>query len=285
MNLDEQLRAALNQEAEMQTRTRTRRGQADQWRPGPPAPPQRGAVGVAAAVAVVLVGGGAYGVTQIDPGPARPEPAGPTAESTTTPQAATGHRRPHDSSRAPTGCSSASTPPALRSTPTSPSTARAGAAANYPGACRRTQSTAASPSTGPSAGRRDRLRQTTAPNTDLGDTPQALAQQLAQLPQSTVLQAPTPVQAFGHDALHLRLRITNDCPAAGEALPRVAETPRGSHGISYSYDPKTVVIDFWVVDLDGVPVVVDAWHHDDASSELVDRIAQTRDSITFVTGG
>jgi hypothetical protein len=45
-----------------------------------------------------------------------------------------------------------------------------------------------------------------------------------------------------------------------------------------------VVIDFWVVDLDGVPVVVDMWHQDDASSQLVDRIARTRDSISFVTG-
>jgi hypothetical protein len=120
-----------------------------------------------------------------------------------------------------------------------------------------------------------------APSQDVGDTPQALAQKLAQLPQSTVVQPPTPVQAFGHDAVHLQLRITPDCPQR-EGY-RVAETPRGSHGINYSDDLKDVVIDFWVVDLDGVPVVVDAWHHDDASSGLVNRIAQARDSITFST--
>ena len=45
-----------------------------------------------------------------------------------------------------------------------------------------------------------------------------------------------------------------------------------------------MVIDFWVVDLVGVPVVVDMWHQEDASSKLVDRIARTRDSITFATG-
>ena len=44
-------------------------------------------------------------------------------------------------------------------------------------------------------------------------------------------------------------------------------------------------MDFWVVDLDGTPVVVEMWHDEDASSELLDKIARTRDSITFVTTG
>ena len=43
-------------------------------------------------------------------------------------------------------------------------------------------------------------------------------------------------------------------------------------------------MDFWVLDLDGVPVVVDAWHQSDASADLVDQVAQARESITFVTG-
>ena len=119
------------------------------------------------------------------------------------------------------------------------------------------------------------------PNREVGDTPQPLAQQLSQLPRSTVVQAPAPVQAFGHDAIHLRLRIDNDC----DEFYRVAETVRGDHGITYNHIPEKVVIDFWVVDIDGVPVVVDMWHEDGASRYLVDLIARTRDSITFVTGG
>ena len=43
-------------------------------------------------------------------------------------------------------------------------------------------------------------------------------------------------------------------------------------------------MDFWVLDLDGVPVVVDAWHQSDASADLVDQVDQARESITFVTG-
>jgi hypothetical protein len=128
------------------------------------------------------------------------------------------------------------------------------------------------------------------PNTHVGQTPQKLAQQLAQLPHSTVLQSPTPVQAFGHPAVHVQVRITNDCP---NDIYRVAMTLRGGHGISYGHTSQTI-IDFWVEDVGagrpmvddvgGVPVVVETWHQQGASSQLLDQIASTRDSIRFVTG-
>jgi hypothetical protein len=35
--------------------------------------------------------------------------------------------------------------------------------------------------------------------------------------------------------------------------------------------------------VDGVPVVVDAWHQDGTPSELVDQIDRTRKSVTFPT--
>jgi hypothetical protein len=75
---------------------------------------------------------------------------------------------------------------------------------------------------------------------------------------------------------------TSPSSSDGEGY-RVAETVRGGHDITYQDAADDVVIDFWVVDLDGVPVVVDMWHEGDASSQLVDQIARTRDSITFVT--
>ena len=114
-----------------------------------------------------------------------------------------------------------------------------------------------------------------------GKTPQALARQLARLPRSTVVQPPTPTEAFGHDAIHLRLRIDDDCPV-DRGLPRCRERREGVAASPTATAPRTVVIDFWVVDLDGAPVVVDMWHQVDASSELVDRATQVRDSITFV---
>ena len=85
------------------------------------------------------------------------------------------------------------------------------------------------------------------------------------------------MQAFGRDAVHLQLRINKNC---GPAVYRVAETIRGAHGITY--DPvRAVVIDFWVMDEGGSPVVVETWHEIDASSQLVDHIARTSESITL----
>ena len=82
-----------------------------------------------------------------------------------------------------------------------------------------------------------------APIANLRQSPRALAQGLARLPESTLVQPVTPAEAYGYDAFHLRLEIADDCPE-GQGY-RVAETPRGSRGISYSNIPETVVIDFW----------------------------------------
>jgi hypothetical protein len=130
------------------------------------------------------------------------------------------------------------------------------------------------------------------PNTHVAQTPTKLAQQLAGLPRSTVLQPPTPVTAFGHPAMHLQLRIMQRC---GRGVYRVAETLRGGHGISYGDTLTPVVIDFWVEDVStgrprvddigGAPIVVETWHQAGASSQMVNEIAQAGDSIKIVTGG
>ncbi len=44
-----------------------------------------------------------------------------------------------------------------------------------------------------------------------------------------------------------------------------------------------MLIDFWVLNLGGIPVVVETWHEDNAPSQMVDQIARTQKSITFVT--
>jgi hypothetical protein len=87
MNLDEQLRAALNLEAEMQS---TPRPDIDGLIRGGRARRRRrnvARIGVAAAAAA-LVGGGAYGVTQLDGGDDRSQPGfanDPTQSSESTP--------------------------------------------------------------------------------------------------------------------------------------------------------------------------------------------------------
>jgi hypothetical protein len=115
-----------------------------------------------------------------------------------------------------------------------------------------------------------------------GNTPEALAAQLAGLPRSEVLRAPTRTEAFGDTALHLRMRIDSDC---GMDYYRVADTARGERGITYT-DPGTVpadvVIDFWVLDLDGTPVIVDQWRDVSAPAGIVDQARRARESVTFV---
>ena len=109
-------------------------------------------------------------------------------------------------------------------------------------------------------------------------TTQDLAQQLSRLPQSALVEPVTAVQAFGRDAKHLQVRIDADCPA--EVGYVVVEAAPGSRGIFYG-GSEPVVIDFWVVDVDGSPVVVDLWRQDRASSELVDEATQAAESISF----
>jgi hypothetical protein len=62
----------------------------------------------------------------------------------------------------------------------------------------------------------------------------------------------------------------------------VAESD-GDLGITRARDPGQVVMDIWVVDVDGAPVMVASWHEPEASSDLVDKVTRVRDSIRFVT--
>jgi hypothetical protein len=119
--------------------------------------------------------------------------------------------------------------------------------------------------------------------------PPQLVQQLTRLPRSDVVQQPTPTKAFGHDATHLRLRIDAVCePTSDDAAYLVADSPTGlSRGISYFDGNRDgvsgfVIIDFWVVDVDGTTVVVDMFHTEEAPKTLVEQAAAARDSITFV---
>jgi hypothetical protein len=284
MNLDDELRAVLSQEADM---TNAPLPDVDRLVRGGRVRRRRRTVariGVAAAAAV-LAGGGAYGVTQIDRGDETPRPADEPTQPTQPSETAPTTSALPDGDRA----------------PVEPGTYRI--FVDYDAAVERIEADMTVAGTGWESG--DYLVVSEGETwagfgiyrplsladgsgcsgdwqpRDAAETPQWLARQFARLPQSTVVQPPTPTEAFGHDALHLRLRIDDSCPI--DQVYRVAETSKGWRGISYSDDPKEVVIDFWVVDLDGTAVVVDLWHQGDASQQLVDRATRARDSIIFVT--
>ena len=285
MSLDKELAAAFGQEAEMREiplpdveglirggRARRRRRNVAR-------------IGVAAAAAAVLVGGGAYGVAQVDPG----DP---------------GTSRTHASESEPS--EPAAVPPSfqhLDRAAIEPGTYRMFVGADPAGVKIEADLTVTGPNwiagdqpvvsegdtwAGVGVYQPDALAGA-APcsgdwqSRDAGGTPQALARQLVRLPRSTVVQPLTPTEAFGHDAIHLRLRIDDQCPldeyyqiavgASRESRHHLRpRPPRRSSSTSGSWT--------WT----GLPVVVDMWHQVDASTELVGRATQVRDSINFVTG-
>jgi hypothetical protein len=113
--------------------------------------------------------------------------------------------------------------------------------------------------------------------------PQQLVQQLTQMPRSEIVQQPTPTHALGRSAVHLRLQVAAVC--ADGAAYLVTD----DRGISYFDEspaiPGIVIIDFWVLDVDGTTVMVDMFHTADAPRSLVAQAAAARESITLVTKG
>ena len=282
MSLDDQLRTALNQQADLRyapppdvegliSGGRARRRRRNATRAG------------FGAVAVVLVVGGVYGVTQIDPGRARTE-SGPAATVTTL--------------------------PSFQDTefmPIKPGTYRMAVGADSHGAKIEAELTVKGP--GWLSGSQPVVSEVSGAGTGSimagvgvyqpkllaggtgctgswrgrapGATPLEMARQLTRVPRSEVVQRPTATRAFGHDALHLRLRINDHCPM--DEYYRLAETSSGDRGISYADEPQVVDIDLWVVDVDGTAVVVDMWRHADTPSVQLETTRLTRRSIRFET--
>jgi hypothetical protein len=277
MNVDEQLRAALSQEADMQNvpapdvdrlisggrarqhrRTRTRFG--------------------AAAAVLVLLAGGAYGVTKIASGDTAVEPA-VTPHSTPQIYRNVGQAPLEPGTyRMPVGVDASGG--AIDADLTvhgsgwfgnnfpvsSDESGRYGGVAVY-----RPLSLAAGTGC---------LKEQ--PNEGVAQTAGSLAHQLAHLPRSTVLQQPAAEEAFGRQAYHVQLQIDQNC---GKGVYRVAQTINGGHGITYGDSRRAVVVDFWVEEVGRVPVVVESWHQQGASTRMLGEIDRTRESIRFVTLG
>jgi hypothetical protein len=276
MNLDEQLRAALNVEADLQDAPTPDVGRLISRGTGRRRRRNLAQVGVAAAVVAVLVGVGAFVVMQFDARDAA-EPAQPAPTTTTTPQTYNSEDQIQTGTyRMLIGVDDAGV--AIHADLTFGS--EAWGRGNFPvledapryGGIGIYRPDALAAGTGCASEE---------PNTQVAETPQALAEQLAQLPRSSVTQPPTSVQAFGGDAVHLQVRIDNDC--GDDDGYRIAETVRGSHDISFGETTTGAVVDFWVVDINAVGVVVAAWHDGDASRDVVDEVARTSGSIVFVT--
>ena len=237
MSLDDELRAALDHQTDLRQapppdvqgllsggRARRRRRHAI-----------RAGVGFAA---VALVAGGVYGITQIDPW-GTPAGSGPAATVTTLPSfqdtefvpikpgtyrmdvgaAANGARVEAELTVKGPGWLSGTQPVVSEVSPVEVGPIEAGVGVYQPRLL-----AGGSGCTGTWTGR--------AP----GTTPLEMARQLTRLPSSEVVQRPTATRAFGHDALHLRLRIDDHCPM--DEFYRLAETPSGIVASATPTSPK-----------------------------------------------
>ena len=273
MTLDEELRAALSRGADMQIaprpdvqdlisggRARRRRRTATR-------------IGVSIAAAVVLAGGSAYAVTQLDSSPDAVAPSGsawPSKYMTDGGAIEPGTYRLAVSETIAADLTFGGSNWVASGHPlVSDGVFYAGVGVYRPALL-----------TGARACSGDWQAQTP------GTTSQELAGRLARLPMSTVVEPAAATTAFGHDAVHLQLQINARCPAGQYYL--VAESVQGGRqGVTYDAGygtvPPDVVIDFWVVDVDGTPVVVDLWRQVGASNELLHAARAASESISFVS--
>ena len=82
---------------------------------------------------------------------------------------------------------------------------------------------------------------------------------------------------------HLTMRIDNDCPIPEWYQPVL--TTNGERGLTYSEVPTEVLVEFWVVDLDGTLVVADMWHDIGAPQDLIEQAARARASMSILPVG
>lgn len=135
---------------------------------------------------------------------------------------------------------------------------------------------------------------------DLGPIAEAndVAGRLSDLPQFSVAEGPTVVQAFGRETIHLRIRahrLRCEPPARGDQYQLAAI--HGGDGVGTWEDRlpaipvadstlapgRRVVIDLWVVDLDGQNIVVEARQEGSPTATAVKQLDAVRQAVRFVS--
>jgi hypothetical protein len=119
-----------------------------------------------------------------------------------------------------------------------------------------------------------------------------VARRLAYLPQFEVVEGPTAVPAFGHETLHLRIQA--DRIRCSEALDPDPDTHAqynladiagviGDWSGDSDIDPgQPVLIDLWVLELEGHNIVVEARQEGSPTNEMIEQLDQVRTSLEFV---
>ena len=109
---------------------------------------------------------------------------------------------------------------------------------------------------------------------------------LTALPQFAVLEGPRALPAFGHDTRYLKVRADRvTCPPGRGARYQLADIYWGdghdSGGESAIEPGRPVLVEFWALELEGKPVLVEARHEGRPDTAMIDQLDQVRQSLTF----
>ncbi|GAA4400726.1 hypothetical protein GCM10023168_09760 [Fodinibacter luteus] len=130
-----------------------------------------------------------------------------------------------------------------------------------------------------------------------GVTVNGVVGRLSDLPQFTVAEGPTVVPAFGREAIHLRIQADSlRCEGAasgdqyvlagilgGDGLGTYGNLiPTVTEGESTLEPGRRVVVDFWVLEVDGQNIVVEARQEGSPTATTVTQLDQVRQSVRFV---
>lgn len=114
---------------------------------------------------------------------------------------------------------------------------------------------------------------------------------LTTLPQFAVVEGPRALPAFGRDTRYLQLRADRiSCPPVEDGQYNLANIYGGPSGLELGdadsdIDPdQPVLIEFWILDLDGTAIVVEARQEGRPETAMIQRLDEVRERLTFAVG-
>ena len=119
-----------------------------------------------------------------------------------------------------------------------------------------------------------------------GASPDEVVRALVDHPQLAVVDGPRALSAFGRDTRYLQMQADRmSCPDVEGAQYNLGDLYGGDGlqpGAAARIDfDRPVFIEFWVVDLEGEPVVVEARQEGAPDASMVERLDRARESLSF----
>ncbi len=126
------------------------------------------------------------------------------------------------------------------------------------------------------------------------ETPAATPEEIATALAAQALRdasEPVDVTIGGYEGKQITLHVPNDAPTREEAFKDcdggefasygITGGPAGADGLERIHQGPGQVDEFWILDIDGALVIIDAMHRPDTSDELVEEMRTIAESATF----